>query len=309
MEKVSVKGLEFSRLSLGTVQLGLNYGINNADGKPDRELAHKILDSAINNGINILDTAGGYGDSENVIGDWLKTVPNEKRPLIVTKAASLDHSSHKALREDLMAKAEESRRRLGVDCLDVLMLHHFEDYLEDKECVMDTLNELKASGVIRYTGASAYSYHDYNVLANAGFDATQIPVNIFDWAQISNGGIEKLASAGMMVFVRSVYLQGLVFQTPQTLSPKMDYCIEPLKNFHSLCEKYNLTPAEMAMSFVMSLKGIHSLVLGSEKVEQVEENVKLFQNTIRFNDEQMEEIRLIFENVDPRVTNPSMWNK
>ena len=73
MEKVTVKGLEFSRLSLGTVQLGLNYGINNSGGKPDRELAHKILNSAINNDINILDTAGAYGDSEIVIGEWLKT--------------------------------------------------------------------------------------------------------------------------------------------------------------------------------------------------------------------------------------------
>ncbi len=309
MEKVSVKGLEFSRLQLGTVQLGLNYGINNSGGKPDRELAHKILNSAIDNGINILDTAGAYGDSEVVIGDWLKTIPEEKRPIIVTKAANLDHSSHKALREDIINKAEESRKRLGVDCLDVLMLHHFEDYLKDKECVMDTLNELKASGVIRYTGASAYSYHDWKELAEAGFDATQIPLNIFDWTQITNGGLSELEKSGMMVFVRSVYLQGLVFQTPQALPPKMSYCVEPLKKFRGLCEKYSLSPAEMAMSFVMSLKGIHSLVLGSEKVEQVEENVKLFGNTIRFNDEQMEEIRGLFEVIDPRVINPSEWNK
>ncbi len=134
-------------------------------------------------------------------------------------------------------------------------------------------------------------------------------MNIFDWEQIVNGGIDKLAKSGIMVFVRSVYLQGLVFQTPETLSPKMDYCKEPLEKFHALCKKYNLSPAEMAMSFVLSLDGIHSLVLGSEKVEQVEENTKLINSTIRFNKEQMAEIRELFENVDKRVINPSVWNK
>lgn len=309
MEKISIKGLEISRMSLGTVQLGLNYGVSNIAGKPSQELSNSILDCAIEKGINVLDTAGAYGDSEEVIGRWLKTVPEEKRPFIVTKAAGLDHSSYENLRADLFNRVKSSKEKLGVDTLDMLMLHHFDDYLIDRENVMKVMNELKASGEVKYIGASAYSYHDYGVLAEAGFDGTQIPVNIFDWEQISNDGIKKLADSGMMVFVRSVYLQGLVFQTPETLSPKMDYCKEPLEKFHMLCKKYKLSPAEMAMSFVLSLEGIHSLVLGSEKVEQVEENTSLINSTIRFNDEQMNEIRVLFENIDKRVTNPSEWNK
>lgn len=296
-------------MSLGTVQLGLNYGINNADGKPDQELSNKILDCAIKNGINVLDTAAAYGDSEEVIGRWLKTVPIEKRPFIVTKTNGLDHSSYENLRADLFSRVKSSKEKLGVETLDMLMLHHFDEYLEDKENVIKAMKELKASGEVKYIGASAYSYHDYGVLADAGFDATQIPVNIFDWEQIVNGGIKKIADSGMIVFARSVYLQGLVFQNPETLSPKMDYCKEPLEKFQALCKKYSLSPAEMAMSFVLSLEGVHSLVLGSEKVEQVEENTRLINNTVHFNNEQMAEIRGFFENVDERVTNPSVWNK
>lgn len=309
MEKVTVKGVELSRLSLGTVQLGLNYGINNENGKPSQELSNKILDCAIDNGVTCLDTAGAYGDSEEVIGKWLKTIPKEKRPFIVTKAATLDHSSYEVLKNDLVSKAKSSIEKLGVEALDVLMLHNFDDYVNDKENVMRAMNELKEMGLVKYIGASAYSYHDYEILAESGFDATQIPVNIFDWTQIVNGGIKKLSDSGMMVFVRSVYLQGLVFQTPETVSSKMDYCKEPLEKFHALCKKYSLSPAEMAMSFVLSLEGIHSLVLGSETVEQVEENTKLINRTMRFNNEQMTEIRKLFENIDNRVTNPSVWNK
>ncbi len=121
-------------------------------------MSNKILDSAIENGINVLDTAGAYGDSEEVIGRWLKTVPVEKRPFIVTKAAGLDHSSYENLRNDLINKVETSKKRLGVEALDMLMLHHFDDYLNDKENVMKVLMELKESGAVKYIGASAYSH-------------------------------------------------------------------------------------------------------------------------------------------------------
>ena len=75
MKTVNIKGLDISALSLGTVQLGLSYGINNADGKPSQETANAILNAALEGGINTLDTAGAYGDSEVVIGNWLKTIP------------------------------------------------------------------------------------------------------------------------------------------------------------------------------------------------------------------------------------------
>ncbi|MBQ2890690.1 MAG: aldo/keto reductase [Clostridia bacterium] len=309
MEKISVKGLEFSRLQLGTVQLGVPYGINNAGGQPDREEAFKILDCAIEKGINILDTASGYGESEEIIGEWLKTIPQEKRPTIVTKMMDLDHSSYDALKADVFAKVEESRRKLGVETIDVLMLHRFDDYTNDRENMMKVFQALKDEGLIKYAGASVYSYHNWKELAESGFDATQIPMNIFDWTQITNGGLSELEKSGMMVFVRSVYLQGLIFRNPDDLPAHMDYCVEPLKKFHGLCEKYKLTPAELAMSFVLSLKGIHGLVLGSEKVEQVEQNVELFENTVRFGDAEMEEIRGLFEVMDPRVINPSEWEK
>ena len=123
MKTVNVKGIDISVLSLGTVQLGLSYGINNADGKPSQETANAILNAALEGGINTLDTAGAYGDSEVVIGNWLKTIPVEKRPFIVTKAAGIDHSSLENLRKDLFGRVKTSKERLGVEQLDMLMLH------------------------------------------------------------------------------------------------------------------------------------------------------------------------------------------
>lgn len=309
MKTVNIKGLDISVLSLGTVQLGLSYGINNADGKPSQETANAILNAALDGGINTLDTAGAYGDSEVVIGNWLKTVDPAKRPFIVTKAAGLDHSSLENLRKDLFGRVKTSKERLGVEQLDLLMLHHFDDYLCDKENVRKVMQELKDSGEVRFIGASAYSHHDYGEIAATGFDATQIPINLFDWKQIENGGLKKLEDSGMMVFVRSVYLQGLVFQKPETLAPRMEFARPTLEKFHYLCNKYDLAPATLALSYALSLPGVTSLVLGSEKAEQVRQNLQLMEQAVELSDAQMAEIRELFLDTPEQVLNPGLWPK
>ena len=309
MKTVNVRGLDISVLSLGTVQLGLSYGINNADGKPSQETANAILNAAMAGGINTLDTAGAYGDSESVIGNWLKTIAPENRPFIVTKAVHLDHSSLDALRKDLFAKVKQSKEHLGVEQLDMLMLHHFDDYLCDKDNVLKVMHELKDAGEVRFLGASAYSHHDYGDIVDTGFDATQIPINLFDWNQIENGGLKKLEESGMMVFVRSVYLQGLVFQKPEALAPHMEFVRPTLEKFQFLCNKYNLAPATLALSYALSLPGVTSLVLGSEKAEQVQQNVALMEQAVELSPEQMAEIRSLFLDTPQQVLNPALWPK
>lgn len=309
MKTVNIKGLDISVLSLGTVQLGLSYGINNAEGKPSQESANGILNAALDGGINTLDTAGAYGDSEVVIGNWLKTVDPAKRPFIVTKAAGLDHSSLENLRKDLFGRVKSSKERLGVEQLDMLMLHHFDDYMCDKENAHKVMHELKASGEVRFIGASAYSHHDYGEIADTGFDATQIPINLFDWKQIENGGLKKLKQSGMMVFVRSVYLQGLVFQKPESLAPHMEFARPTLEKFRFLCNQYQLSPAALALSYALSLPGVTSLVLGSEKAEQVRQNLALMEQAVDLSAEQMAQIRELFLDTPEQVLNPGLWPK
>jgi aryl-alcohol dehydrogenase-like predicted oxidoreductase len=307
MKTVTCKGLNISVFSLGTVQLGMNYGINNTTGKPEAEKSNAILNLAMENGINILDTAGSYGDSEVVIGNWLKTVNPQKRPFIVTKVTGFTPGTYPAVKEFLQQKVAMSKERLGVEQLDMLMIHNFDEYLRDQDNVRQAMEELKADGDIRFTGASAYSHHDYGQIAETGFDATQIPINLFDWTQIENGGMEKLEKSGMIVFARSVFLQGLVFADPDHLPEKMMFARETLIKFRGLCKKYNCTPAVLAMSYVNSLPAITSLVLGCETPQQVQENVDLFSQCVSLSADQLSEIRSCFVNTPTRVLNPSLW--
>lgn len=307
MKTKLVKGVEFSALSLGTVQLGLRYGINNTDGKPDRRTAFEILNRAVGSGVTALDTAAGYGDSEAVIGEWLRTVPEEKRPFVMTKVAHLDCSSYRALEESMRTQVAAAGERLGFSRIPLLLLHRFEEYEEHREWFNRIFAGLKASGEIRFCGVSCYAHHDYGAIAASGLDAVQIPLNLFDWRQIDSGGYGKLVDSGMMIFVRSVYLQGLVFQEPDKLDPRMEFARDTLVKFRGLCEKYRLSPAVLALSYALSVPGVTSLVLGCETPAQAARNAELTNEAVSLSDGQLREIHDLFADTDFRVLTPSEW--
>src|SRR3989338_3372428 len=108
-----------SRISLGTVQFGLDYGIANKNGKVSRQKIFEILKSAHDGGINCLDTAYDYGDSEDVIGAYLKEHANQFQ--VVSKLPALTAYTD--------GKAEEFLRltlqRIGIAKLYGYLVHKF----------------------------------------------------------------------------------------------------------------------------------------------------------------------------------------
>ena len=307
MNYVKACGLDISQFSLGTVQLGMDYGINNGQGKPNQEQSIEILNTAFRLGVNCLDTSIGYGDSEQVIGKWLKSIPSDKRPLIVTKVDHLDFRSKVALRSSLRESLRISKGRLGLERIPLLMVHNFDQYAQDPEEVSKAFDELRRQGEIERWGISAYSRQDYRMLADSGADAVQVPQNVFDWKQISGGGRDVLSRSGKIIFVRSVFLQGLIFMQPDRLPPQMAFAAPVIERFRSLCQEFDMEPAVLAVSFVLSLPGVSSLVLGCERREQVEHNADLIGKAHQLTNKQMERLRVAFDQVDPGITDPGTW--
>lgn len=309
MKYINAKGLTLSAMALGTVQLGLKYGLGEFADKPSEETAFQILDDAMEFGINTLDTANNYGASEAVIGNWLNTrkASGKHLPWIVTKIGPLAKGGFHRIRDDVLQQTETSLKKLKLDKIDCLMLHNFEDYAEAPDAMQKIFAELKSEGFCSYSAISAYSRHDYGVIADSGFDAVQIPLNIFDWTQIDSGGLNRLTDSGMIVFVRSIFLQGLVFHTPETLDPRMNFCMPYLKEFLNLCQEFSLSPAELALSFVLSLPGVTQAVIGCDTPKQVAENCKLFDHTVQLSPTQLDMLHDAFRDIDPRVINPGVW--
>ena len=307
MKYIENAGQSYSVFSLGTVQLGMDYGLGDNTAKPTKEYAFQILDRAVEHGVNVLDTANNYGTSEEVIGEWLKMKSKEERPIVITKIGPFDHSSPDALRQDVMSQVEGCRKALGQDTLDVLMIHDFDDYDKDPVIMSELFAEMKAQGIIKKSGISTYSYHDYHKVAKSGFDTVQIALNVFDWQRINDGGIQALADAGMVIFARSVFLQGLVFFTPEKLAPEMSFCIPYINEYRRLCEKFKLSPSTLALSFALSVKGVSSVTLGCQTPEQIDSNCETLEKTRQLTNEEMSELHDAFTDIDPRVINPKLW--
>ncbi len=309
MKYINSCGSKLSKLQLGTVQLGMTYGLGEDRAKPSEEKALGILDKAAELGVNNLDTANNYGDSEAIIGKWLdkRRRAGEELPFVVTKIGPLKHGSYDILRDDVMYQVEGCMKNLGTQTLDCLMIHNFEDYESDRDAIRKIFEQLKRDGAYRVSAISAYSHNDYGMIADSGFDATQIPLNVFDWSQIENGGVNKIADADMMIFTRSVFLQGLVFHTPEGLDPRMDFCAPYLRKYLDICKELELSPDVLALSFVLSLAGVSCAVLGCDNTAQLEANCALLDKTVTLTDSQKKLLRDAFIDIDKRVINPGTW--
>ena len=319
METVSKNGLNISKMTLGTVQLGLSYGVNNSAGKPTEEKSFAILDAAYEGGVTILDTSDDYGNSEEVIGKYLQTHP-DKHFDICTKFKVTEETSkdiYKSLREFAIASA----KKLCIDRIPIFMSHTERNFIDYGDKLIEALNELKKEGLIINAGISMSNKDEIDRIVNSGgFDAIQIPMNILDNKIISNGTVKRTSDAGIAVFVRSVYLQGLFFrkkedflvQNPNAPKLKLEEMYNKVwpevEKVHNFAAELSMPVAELALSFIRDTYGVDSLVVGSETPEQVVQNVAMF-NTPKLSDDVLSRILNEFTDLDPFVISPWMWEE
>ena len=305
--KYTVKnGYKISDLTLGTVQLGLAYGVNNDKGMPSYEESSAILNTALDSGIISFDTAQAYGESELVLKRFFQNDTRERT--LITKVVFRDVDKS-GVRDKLFDMTRTSMKRLGVEKIPFLKLHN-QDMLElYGDTLVYALEDLKKEGLVDGVGVSFSDKSRLLELTEGrGFDCIQLPANIFDNGVIVDGSIKKLADAGSAVFVRSIYLQGLFFKDTNTLPDKIKSAKAPLDKLHALARDAGVSMAELAVTFIRDTDGITSLLLGADNPSQLLESVSLI-NAPKINPEVAKEALKIAEEVEPIVIRPWEWSK
>ncbi|NJD03461.1 MAG: aldo/keto reductase, partial [Ruminiclostridium sp.] len=162
MQYLKVKGLNISKLTLGTVQLGMEYGIANKSGKPDFKTSFRLLQAAVDGGVNSFDTAEGYGDSEAVLGNYLSSETcNIRRPVISTKFEIIPEESISSAKveKQIYRFMEQSLQRLKISRIPIYM-HNPRDMTKYGKIVPETMGKLKREGLIEKAGVSVYTSVD-----------------------------------------------------------------------------------------------------------------------------------------------------
>ncbi len=296
-----------NKLVLGTAQLGLDYGIANKSGKPEENKAFEIMKYAAENGINYFDTAYSYGNSETTIGKFLNTYETYKNKInIITKIPSL--KKEKLNEKNISNRFFESLNRLGQKSIYCYMVHDFNDIVDNCNVINKIFLKFKDEGLIKKIGVSIYDKSQINfLLKNYNFDLIQIPINIFDQRLLMNDILVDLKKRGIEIYARSVFLQGLIFLDKYNLPSKFKSIKKQLEKLNKISLKYNLSKEEIALLFVNTINEIDKIVIGVEKISQLQRNVKILGKSERFN-----KIKTLinfedFSIEDTNITDPRKW--
>lgn len=285
---------------LGTVELGLEYGINNKTGKPSYDEANRILDIAWENGIKELDTAAAYGDSEKIIGAFQKKTG--RRFLIDTKLPFKDSG------EKVREAFECSRENLSGASINILYLHAFE-MCQNGE-IMEGISALKEEGSIAKIGISVYEPDELRYITDClpQVDAVQIPINMFSSRRWRRNDVLKNAyDRGIRILARSLYLQGLVFMVPQNSFAVRIGATPYLEHVQELCKTWMISPAELSYSYVCSIPEIDDVLLGCETSQQILDNIMIENGRKMLTELQIEEIEEKMRDIPDLAIDPRKW--
>lgn len=278
MKYTDVKSKKLSGMTIGTVQLGMNYGIANNAGKPDEEKSFSMLRAALEGGVTSIDTARAYGDSEEVIGRFFKTWKGDF-PFITTKIQKLEGETEAELEKYVVTSMESSLERLGVSKVNAVMLHVAGDISAHGKAGAKAMYSLVRRGYTDIVGASVYTSAEVEeMLKYEEYSVTQVPMSIFDQRLIASGTVDKLSDRDYTVFVRSVFLQGLFFLDPDKLDDPIlvEHAVPKIRLLREIAASEGMTVAQLAIAFMRDTAGVTSLVLGADTPEQVRDNIAYF---------------------------------
>ena len=288
------------KLVLGTVQLGLPYGINNTKGKPGLSEAKSLLAAAFRSGIRYLDTAEAYGDSQEVIGAYHNGSCN--RFQIITKYNGANLFSEA---EDFRNYFQQNLTVLGVSALEAYLFHNYTVYQNFTHWPM--LEQLMEEGYVKYLGVSVYTNEQAEVAASdKRINVVQLPFNLLDNFSLRGNTLALLKEKGKEVHIRSVFLQGLFYKNREQLG-KLFSLRKNLEQLDGIARDQNLSIGALALSYCLQQSLIDKVLIGVETEAQLHENISLAKKASDID----ADIFQIIDNIQvetPELLNPTNWS-
>jgi len=293
------------RLVLGTVHLGMPYGINNKIGKLDFNSARDIIKTAFDQGITRFDTSQAYGDSEEVLGNVFDNLKINTKVKVYSKLdPKLNLCDEFAVRQSV----EDSLRKLKINHLEGLLLHHENGLNYWDKGLGGVLQELVTKGNVKLVGASFYTPKKaLDALDIDGINIIQVPANILDRRFENIGVFSKAQQRNKDVFVRSVFLQGLLLMSLNCVPPRMQYALPYLEQLEQMARDMKLSRQELVFGYVSRAWPHALIVFGAETNEQVRENAVLAE--CRIDSNIFQRIEQEFIDAEERLLNPALWPK
>lgn len=287
------------KLALGTAQFGLSYGVANQNGQVGLAVGREIVRMAAARGIDTIDTAIAYGESEQRLGEI--GVGDFK---IITKlpaipAECVDISAW--VSQNLTA----SLKRMNLSKLDGVLLHQPSQLLEKRgQEIYDALLQVQSAGLVNKIGVSIYSPLELNsIIQTFDIDIVQAPLNLIDRRLVTSGWLRQLHERCIEVHIRSVFLQGLLLMKRGEIPVKFERWSTTWNTWHNSLAQNNLSALIACLQYPLSLPGVNRVIVGVDNAAQLLELVDSHQINVPQHD---------WKSIacdDEELINPSKWNQ
>jgi len=294
-----------SKLALGTVQLGLRYGIREREYKPPSpEEASAILATAATCGMNFVDTAFEYGESEEVLGSLR---PREWRPRLITKTPKFREGAFFPKTGRWLQKAYElSCTDLRVESCYALLVHDPGNLLQPGgHHLIEAIRALKQSGKVGKIGVSAYDRRQIVEVSKVfPFEMIQLPINLADQRLLRDGTLHELRSRGVEILVRSAFLQGALLLEPDEVPAGMQGLNPALAELKRRSAEVGVSVIHALLRFALDLAEVDAVVVGVNRAAQLKELCGFSQQPLPANFN-----RSPLPVSDEELLNPGTWNR
>jgi aryl-alcohol dehydrogenase-like predicted oxidoreductase len=288
-----------TKLGLGTVQFGLDYGIINKSGQIKKAEAKEIIKLAKKNNIDLLDTAINYGDSEKILGQIGISNFN-----IVTKLPNCPINSLDII-SWVKTHIVNSLKRLGINSLYGLLIHRSDNLTGScGRKIKDALHQLKSEGLVKKIGVSIYNPTELEkIIQTIQLDIVQAPINLIDQRLESSGWMQRLHDEGIEIHARSIFLQGLLLSPRKKIPNKFERWGHIWDKWEYEQKKNKKSPMEMCLSYSLLHPKIDKIIVGVDSPSHFNSIIVASKNVMKLNDSS------IIKANDPMLINPFNWDK
>jgi aryl-alcohol dehydrogenase-like predicted oxidoreductase len=282
-------GLDVSALGFGGAEIGFHHTSD--------KIVDVLLGMALDAGINVIDTAAMYAESEEKIGKVLLS-GRRRKVLLFTKCGRFAPPkrsipgfflrSRRHLRglvgrprrrepidwhpRALKWNIEQSLRRLRTDYIDVLQLHSCDEETLRRGEVINVLRAARDSGKVRYIGYTGEGRAVLYALRSGEFDAVQVSVNVADQSAFELI-LPLAAECGVGVIAKRPIANGLWRQKERPDDPNDQAYWDRLQKLQ-YAFILGKSDFEMALRFTLSVRGVHTAIVGTTNPEHLHQNIR-----------------------------------
>ena len=267
-------GLNVSVLALGTVALGLNYGLpgSTSPTRLDFDAAVELVRRAWHAGINFFDTAPAYGTAEAIVGAALSRMPDA---VVASKVGISDTWRDLSAAEvlgEMRRSVERSLTILGRSRLDVLKLHSATEQNLTNKNILHAFEALRSEKLVTATGATVYGEAAALTAIGSGVvDVIQVAFSMLDQRPVARVFLEANVRK-VAIVTRSALLKGALTKRWRVLPPKLAALQEVISRLLEDLDLDDATLPDAALRFCLShVPPVTAVLIGPSSLDELDE--------------------------------------